>query len=198
MILSDFLKQYRNRVESATGKSFSGNKMAVLLGVDYFRYNKWEQGKGMPKDEKDRLAIKMFFGIDNLDEIKEDVLNLSVDRHPEPFAKLEDLAAQKSHTIPLGQQNENQQPVKGVNNGDNKKTGDKSGDNQLDKLDSSFTKDENDMLAKHLFEMLRSKDEQIARKDEQINRKDEHMSRLILLLEEKYLGGQQSKKAGGA
>jgi len=83
MILSDFIKKYREGVKQATGKGLSGIALSKLVGVDKYRLQKWEQGIAQPKDDNDRISVKLFFGLEDFLNIGEDVLKSAIDRYPE-------------------------------------------------------------------------------------------------------------------
>ena len=98
MDLKTFLTNYRNGVRAATGKLLSRREVVVNIfgkegvsdeeiGKIEKKYEKWEVGKAKPKDDSDRNAIKSFFGIVDLENISEDVLNSALTRSGNPNKK---------------------------------------------------------------------------------------------------------------
>jgi len=86
MMLGEFLKKYRDSVKAATGNGLSVRALSEMLSVSQHRLTKWEIDGAMPFSNSDRLSLKLFFGIEDLENISPDVLKKAVERYPKPFA----------------------------------------------------------------------------------------------------------------
>lgn len=101
MKLSEFLKKYRSGVNVATGAAFSVRMLADILHVAQHNLAKWEQKGAFPISESDRLRVKSFFGIDDFENIENEVLKSAIKRYPKGLALVEDLKHPKAQRIPL-------------------------------------------------------------------------------------------------
>lgn len=132
MDLKTFLLAYRNGAKLATGRLLSRKKVVEnifkkngttpeFLQKTLNKYEKWEAGTGKPKEDADRLSIKEYFGINNFDEISEDVLTSAIGNYSKKFTAIQNNtdnlavkkpeengensgSGEKPHTIPSGEQ----------------------------------------------------------------------------------------------
>lgn len=111
MILSEFLKAYRNGIKAATNKHFSVLDLALLLGVSQDRLTKWEGSKTVkpvfPTEESDRKKLREFFGVEDLRNISEEVLKSAIERQPNSAndPELTPTLSNKKEVIALGRHN---------------------------------------------------------------------------------------------
>jgi len=79
MLLGVFLSEFREKVkERFKVKRFSAEALAGLIGVDVERYRKWEKG-AMPNSEADRALVKIYFGIQNLEDVPDAAIDATLD-----------------------------------------------------------------------------------------------------------------------
>lgn len=93
MKLGAFLKRYRE------ARNISGRQLSEQIGVSKFRLQKWEDAGVFPKWE-DAEKISAFFGVRELNEIPEEVLNSCIEKVPMSSGLLvESLLKQKDELL---------------------------------------------------------------------------------------------------